>query len=62
MTDDTLVTLVFREVKIADPSAVVSMEYDKLAVNGRKYSWSDAAHAVLDLQDNKVTDVLQESS
>ena len=52
----------FREVKIADPSAVVSMEYDKLVVNGRKYSWSDAAHAVLDLQDNKVTDVLQESS
>ena len=51
----------FREVKIADPSAVVSMEYDKLAVNGRKYSWSDAAHAVLDLQDNKVTDVLQQS-
>ena len=43
-----------REVKIADPRAVVTMEYDKLAVNGRKYTWSDAAHAVMDLQDNSV--------
>ena len=46
-----------REVKIADPRAVVTMEYDKLAVNGRKYSWNDAAHAVMDLQDNSVTDL-----
>ena len=47
--------LVTREVKIADPRAVVTMEYDKLAVNGRKYSWNDAAHAVMDLKDNSVT-------
>ena len=46
--------LVTREVKIADPRAVVTMEYDKLAVNGRKYSWNDAAHAVMDLKDNSV--------
>ena len=49
--------LVIREVKIADPRAVVTMEYDKLAVNGRKYTWSDAAHAVMDLQDNSVTGI-----
>ena len=48
--------LVTREVKIADPRAVVTMEYDKLAVNGRKYSWNDAAHAVMDLKDNSVID------
>ena len=46
--------LMSREIKIADPRAVVTMEYDKLAVNGRKYTWSDAAHAVMDLQDNSV--------
>ena len=62
-----------REIKIADPSAEVQMEYDKLKVkvsfmhknqktiicqilqvNGRKYTWSDAAHAVMDMMDNSV--------
>lgn len=56
MTSDILIMLMSREVKIADPRAVVTMEYDKLAVNGRKYTWSDAAHAVMDLQDNSVFD------
>ena len=46
--------MIFREVKIADPSAVVRMDYDNLEVNGRRFTWSDAAHAVMDLQDNKV--------
>ena len=43
-----------REVKIHDPSAVVKMDYDKLDVNGKKYSWSDAVHAVMDMSDNSV--------
>ena len=30
------------------------MEYDKLKVNGKRYTWSDAIHAVIDTQDSKV--------
>ena len=30
------------------------MEYDNLKVNGKRYTWSDAIHAVIDTQDNKV--------
>ena len=66
-----------RELKKVDPSAELTMEYDKLdvgynletrvkshctlttcpvsQVNGRKYTWSDAAHAVMDMMDNSVS-------
>ena len=44
-----------REIKLNDPDAVVNMEYDKLKVNGKRYTWSDAIHAVIDTQDNKVS-------
>ena len=43
-----------RELKLNDPDAIVDMEYDKLKVNGKRYTWSDAIHAVIDTQDSKV--------
>ena len=43
-----------RELKLSDPEAVINMEYDNLKVNGKRYTWSDAIHAVIDTQDNKV--------
>ena len=43
-----------RELKLNDPQAVINMEYDNLKVNGKRYTWSDAIHAVIDTQDNKV--------
>ena len=43
-----------RELKLSDPEAVINMEYDKLKVNGKRYTWSDAIHAVIDTQDNTV--------
>merc|ERR1711971_778917 len=32
-----------RELKLSDPEAVINMEYDKLKVNGKRYTWSDAS-------------------
>ena len=50
-----------RELKLSDPEAVINMEYDNLKVdsrllkvNGKRYTWSDAIHAVIDTQDNTV--------
>ena len=43
-----------RELKLNDPDAIVDMEYDNLKVNGKRYPWSDAIHAVIDTQDSKV--------
>ena len=47
-----------RELKLNDPDAVVNMEYDNLKVNGKRYTWSDAIHAVIDTQDNTVKGTL----
>ena len=51
-----------REIKMADPNAVVKMDYDKLDVNGKKYTWSDAVHAVMDVKDNSVLNTVSVSS
>ena len=50
----SLATTLTRELKLSDPEAVINMEYDKLKVNGKRYTWSDAIHAVIDTQDNTV--------
>ena len=41
-------------MKMVDPEAVLDLKYDKLAVNGREYVWSDPMQAVVDTTDNMV--------